>query len=149
MDYDLDRFLIAQATHYGQALKEIRAGQKKSHWIWYIFPQLQGLGFSHNASYYGIKDLQEAVAYLRHPILGPRLVEISKALLLHKDKSPIQLMGSPDDMKLCSCMTLFSLVPDADPVFSEVLDVFFEGRRDAKTDAKTDGGGFAGGSGDI
>jgi uncharacterized protein (DUF1810 family) len=133
MDYNLNRFVSAQATHYNQALKEVQAGKKKSHWIWYIFPQLQGLGYSANATYYGIVDLQEAVAYLKHPILGPRLVEISKALLAHSDKSPIQLMGSPDDMKLRSCMTLFSLVPGADPVFSQVLDIFFRGEKDDKT----------------
>jgi uncharacterized protein (DUF1810 family) len=133
MGYNLNRFVSAQATHYNQALKEVQAGQKKSHWIWYIFPQLQGLGYSANATYYGIVDLQEGVAYLKHPLLGARLVEISKALLAHSDKSAIQLMGSPDDMKLRSCMTLFSLVPGADPVFSLVLETFFQGQKDDKT----------------
>jgi uncharacterized protein (DUF1810 family) len=139
MKYDLDRFLSAQAMHYDQALAEIKAGQKKSHWIWYIFPQLHGLGFSSNATYYGLRDLHEAIAYLKHPMLGPRLVEISKALLMHTGKSPVQIMGSPDDMKLRSCMTLFSLVPGADPVFSEVLATFFSGQKDGKTIAMVEG----------
>ena len=133
MENDLTRFVTAQAADYLIALAEIRAGRKGSHWIWYIFPQLRGLGFSHNATYYGIIDLQEASAYLRHPQLGPRLIEISEALLQLPTNNPTLVMGSPDDLKLRSSMTLFAQVPDADPVFSEVLDKFFKGQPDQST----------------
>jgi uncharacterized protein (DUF1810 family) len=133
MQKDLNRFIAAQASHYDLALREMRAGKKKSHWIWYIFPQLEGLGYSTNAVYYGITGLQEAGSYLKHPILGHRLVEISQTLLLHKDKSSFQIMGSPDDLKLRSCMTLFAAVPGTDPVFRQVLDMFFSGQEDEKT----------------
>ena len=133
MDDGLNRFLSAQARDYDRALAEIRAGKKVSHWIWYIFPQLKGLGYSTNATYYGIRDLREAMDYLEHPILGPRLVEISQALLKHAHKTAAAIMGSPDDVKLRSSMTLFSLVPGADPVFLQVLDQFFQGQKDEKT----------------
>lgn len=133
MANDLDRFLTAQQQDYDEALSEIRSGRKKTHWIWYIFPQIEGLGFSANAVYYAIRDLQEAAAYLKHPVLGPRLVEISKALLPLASDNPTQVMGSPDDIKLRSSMTLFSLVPGTDPVFGEVLEKFFDGRKDDRT----------------
>jgi len=133
MDNELSRFLSAQVRDYDRALTEIRAGRKVSHWIWYIFPQLKGLGYSTNATYYGIRDLQEASDYLKHPILGHRLVEISQALLKHTHKTATAIMGSPDDVKLRSSMTLFSLVPGADPVFSQVLDQFFQGQKDERT----------------
>ena len=133
MATDLDRFLAAQHQDYDQALSEIRSGRKRTHWIWYIFPQIEGLGFSANAVYYSIRDLQEAAAYLKHPVLGPRLVEISKALLALASSNATQVMGSPDDIKLRSSMTLFSLVPGADPVFGEVLEKFFDGKRDERT----------------
>jgi len=133
MANDLDRFLAAQQQDYDQALSEIRSGRKRTHWIWYIFPQIEGLGFSSNAIYYSIRDLQEAAAYLKHPVLGPRLVEISKALLALASSNATQVMGSPDDIKLRSSMTLFSMVPGADPVFGEVLEKFFDGKRDERT----------------
>lgn len=138
MEPDLKRFVDAQAGDYAQALTEIKNGRKRSHWMWYIFPQLNGLGFSEMARFYGIRDLQEATAYLAHPVLGPRLIAISQALLAHKDQSASQIMGSPDDLKLRSSMTLFSRVDGADPsqgsqVFQAVLDTFFGGEPDPKT----------------
>ena len=130
---ELNRFLTAQEQDYDHALSEIRSGRKRTHWIWYIFPQIQGLGFSTNAVYYSITDLQEAAAFLKHPVLGPRLVEISRALLPLSSSNPTQVMGSPDDIKLRSSMTLFSLVPGTDPVFGEVLEKYFGGQRDDRT----------------
>ena len=97
--FNLNRFLEAQEDSYAQALSEIQAGRKESHWIWYIFPQLAGLGYSHNAIYYGISGLEEAQAYLGHPVLGPRLIEITRALLKHKDQDIEQMLGSIDSMK--------------------------------------------------
>ena len=132
MDNSLDRFLSAQAHSYDDALREIRAGRKRSHWMWYIFPQIAGLGFSSTAQFYAIRDLNEAKAYISHPVLGARLLEISRALTQLPCSDPTAVMGYPDDLKLCSCMTLFELVSD-DPVFAEVLDKFYGGRRDART----------------
>ncbi len=137
MTYDLSRFLTAQGSAWGgyeTALLEIRAGKKQSHWIWYIFPQLRGLGRSEEACYYAIADLDEARAYLAHPILGARLVEISDALLALEEKNPAEVMGSQiDAVKLRSSMTLFASVPGADEVFSRVLDRFFGGMPDGWT----------------
>jgi len=130
---DLDRFVSAQQKVYPQALAEIRQGRKTSHWMWFIFPQLKGLGHSSNALYYGVMDIAEATAYLRHPVLGPRLVEISRALLPLPGKNATTVMGSPDDIKLCSSMTLFSRVPEADPVFTQVLEKYFQGKEDGRT----------------
>lgn len=128
----LEKFTKAQERDYDQALSEIRNGRKASHWIWYIFPQIAGLGYSEMSQKYAIKDLAEAKEYLSHPILGKRLIVISNALLQH-DKSALSIMGSPDDLKLRSCMTLFSLIPGADPVFEKVLKKFFNGQRDPAT----------------
>ena len=138
MEPDLNRFVDAQADDYAQALTEINNGRKRSHWIWYIFPQLNGLGFSEMARFYGIRDIEEATAYLAHPVLGPRLIEISKALVALKTQSASQVMGSPDDLKLRSSMTLFSQVDKAGSiqggqVFQAVLDKFFDGKPDPKT----------------
>lgn len=130
---NLDRFLKAQAGNYESALREIRAGQKRSHWIWYIFPQIQGLGFSSTAQYYAIEDLEEAKAYLKEPTLRARLLEISEALLALDANDPTRVMGYPDDLKLCSSMTLFA---EADPeceVFQKVLDRYYGGRKDVRT----------------
>ncbi len=133
MNDNLDRFLEPQKNHYTKALSEIRAGRKSSHWIWYIFPQLKGLGSSANAGLYGISGIKEADAYLRHPILGARLIEISNALLTLRENDPGTVMGYPDDLKLKSSMTLFAAVPGADPVFEKVLRKFFFGTKDART----------------
>jgi uncharacterized protein (DUF1810 family) len=130
---NLQRFLDAQATDYAQALAEIKAGRKRSHWMWYIFPQIQGLGFSSISQRYAIQDLAEAAAYLQHLVLGARLVEISRALLGLASSNATSVMGSPDDLKLRSSMTLFAAVPGADPVFQAVLDKFFAGAPDAQT----------------
>ena len=132
MANSLERFLSAQAHSYNDALREIRAGRKRSHWMWYVFPQIAGLGFSSTAQFYAIRDLNEAKAYISHPVLGARLLEISRALTQLPCSDPTSVMGCPDDLKLCSCMTLFELVSD-DPVFAEVLDKFYGGRRDART----------------
>ena len=136
MYYDergLDKYVSAQARDYDDALREIRGGRKRSHWIWYIFPQLDGLGYSPTAQYYGIRDLEQAKDYIAHPVLGPRLVEISEALLALPSSDPGAVMGYPDDLKLCSSMTLFELAAPDQPVFGKVLDKFYGGRRDPLT----------------
>ncbi|MCR4714815.1 MAG: DUF1810 domain-containing protein [Treponemataceae bacterium] len=133
MGFDLDRFKKAQEEDYPYALQEIKAGRKRSHWIWYIFPQLKGLGFSSMSEYYGIDGRAEAQAYIADPLLRARLVEISEALLALESHNPTQVMGYPDDMKLKSSMTLFAEVAPDFPVFEQVLQKFFAGEKDAKT----------------
>ncbi|MVN75005.1 DUF1810 family protein [Hymenobacter sp. HMF4947] len=129
----LKRFVDAQATDYPQALAEIKNGRKRSHWMWYIFPQIQGLGFSETSRYYAIKDRAEAASYLAHPVLGSRLIEICQALLGLPESNTNRVFGSPDDLKLKSSMTLFAAVPGANPVFEAVLTKFFAGTTDGKT----------------
>ena len=126
-------FLKAQSNDYAQALKEIRNGRKETHWIWYIFPQLKALGRSGTAKFYGLENLAEAQAYYDHPILGARLIEISRALAELDENDPNAVMGYPDDLKLRSCMTLFSQLPNADPVFEAVLAKYFNGEGDPQT----------------
>lgn len=121
----LKRFISAQQHSYEVALKEIKQGRKQSHWMWYIFPQEAGLGHSEMAKRYAIKDADEAAAYLAHPVLGNRLIEISHAVLMINHKSANEIFGSPDDVKLRSCMTLFASAPNADPVFDKVLEKYF------------------------
>ena len=133
MDYDLDRFVKAQEYDYDTALREIRGGRKRSHWMWYIFPQLKGLGYSSTSQYYGIRDLEEAQDYMEHPVLGPRLVEISEALLVLDTSDASAVMGYPDDLKLRSSMTLFELAAPEQPVFGRVLEKYYAGRRDERT----------------
>lgn len=130
---DLQRFLDAQKNNYSDALSEIRNGRKQSHWMWFIFPQVQGLGNSEYARRYAIRDLEEATEYLNHPDLRVRLVEISNAMLQVNHNNATTILGKPDDMKLHSSMTLFSLVEGADPVFERVLKKFFGGKKDEKT----------------
>lgn len=137
--YDLKRFLGAQESFYAQALKEIRNGCKTSHWIWFIFPQIYGLGHSPMSDNYGIRSLDEARAYLNDPVLKSRLIEISTALLRHskgglfrKPKTAEQILGSTDALKVRSCMTLFDLV-EPDAIFAQVLDAFYNGERDDLT----------------
>lgn len=133
MAYDLSRFLKAQERDYHTALEEIRAGHKSSHWIWYIFPQLEALGFSPTAKFYGIADLDEARAYLWNNLLRTRLLTISQALLDLPSNDIDAIMGYPDNLKLCSSMTLFHLAePDCD-IFQKVLDKYFDGKPDEKT----------------
>lgn len=133
MNDDLSRFLKAQQSDYGRALAEIRAGKKSSHWMWYIFPQLKGLGRSATSEYYGIRDLDEARAYLAHPVLGARLDEICRALLALDTDNATQVMGWPDDKKLKSSMTLFDAATESSSVFRMVLDKFYHGKRDRRT----------------
>jgi uncharacterized protein (DUF1810 family) len=130
---NLKRFIDAQENTYPDALMEIKNGKKKSHWMWYIFPQIYGLGSTEISKFYAIKDLREAQLYLQHPILGQRLIDISKALSEIKDKSAHEIFGSPDDLKLKSCMTLFSSLKNAHPIFQQIIDQFFDGKMDNKT----------------
>ena len=132
VNMDLNRFIEAQKHSYEIALYEMRTGRKRSHWMWYIFPQIRGLGFSSTAQYYAIRDKNEAKAYLEHPVLGKRLLEITEALLKIKGNDANEVFGYPDDMKLRSSMTLFYLVSGND-VFKKVLDKFFNGKLDEKT----------------
>ena len=129
----LQRFINAQEGIFQTALAEVMNGRKQSHWMWFIFPQIQGLGFSDTAKFYAIKDLKEAAAYIKHPVLGSRLLRFCKALLGLESSDAHKIFGSPDDLKLKSSMTLFSLVPGADPVFQTVLNKFFAGKKDEKT----------------
>ena len=131
--FSLNRFVEAQSGVYERALSEIRSGQKRSHWMWFIFPQYDGLGFSDISKRYAIKSLAEAEAYLRHPLLGPRLVECAEATLAIKGRSAADVFGSPDDMKLRSCATLFAHVSLPGSVFEQVLDKYFEGEPDERT----------------
>ena len=132
VNYDLERFLEAQEMDYGMALREIHDGQKRGHWIWYIFPQIKGLGHSYNSEFYGISGTEEAKAYLYHPVLGQRLREITSALLNCGNPSASDILGFPDDLKVKSCMTLFDLVSPKD-IFNDVLDKYYEGKRCEKT----------------
>lgn len=129
----LSRFRDAHQRDYATALAEIRAGRKQTHWMWYIFPQLRGLGRSQTADYYGLESLDEAATFLRDPYLGGHLREISSALLALDTRDAYAVFGRPDCFKLCSCMTLFSLVDGADPVFRGVIDAFYHGQPDKKT----------------
>lgn len=130
--HDLNRFISAQERSYDAALREIKAGQKRTHWMWYIFPQIAGLGFSSTAQFYAISSMQEAKDYYAHPVLGKRLVEISEALLALDTSDAGAVMGYPDDLKLRSSMTLF-LAASGDAVFQKVLDKFYSGKPDSKT----------------
>ena len=131
--YDLARFVRAQEPDYDRAMSEIRSGRKRSHWMWYIFPQFDGLGISSTSRHYAIKSVAEAEAYLRHPVLGPRLLESAQAVLGVEGRSALEVFGSPDDMKLRSCATLFASVAPAGSVFEQLLDRYFDGERDDKT----------------
>ena len=134
MEFTLERFRSAHESYYETALREIQSGRKESHWMWYIFPQIQGLGRSAVAQYYEIRDKAEAIAYWSDPMLSGHLVEICRELLKLND--PIRLiMGYPDVLKLRSCMTLFAAVSN-EPVFEAVLDKFFDGKHDRYTQEK-------------
>ena len=134
MHLSLTRFIEAQEHSYQQALAEIQVGRKTSHWMWYIFPQIKGLGFSQLSKYYAIQNIQEAQDFLTHPILGQRLREISKTLLAIEEQEANAIFGSPDDLKLQSSMTLFAIADvSADNLFQKVLDKFFNGNFDDKT----------------
>ena len=128
----VERFLEPQKSSYAIALEEVRNGRKVSHWMWYIFPQLRGLGQSNVAWYYGIEDLDEAKAYLDHPVLGQRLREITQTALGLSETDPMKIFGWPDYMKFRSCMTLFAQV-SGDNLFTKALDMFFDGQEDFMT----------------
>jgi len=131
--FDLNRFLEAQERDFEVALLEIKGGHKRSHWMWYVFPQIDGLGFSSTSRYYAIKSLAEAEAYLAHPILGPRLKEIVEATLQIEGRTANQIFGSPDDMKLLSSATLFAAASPPGSVFERLIAKYFDGKRDEKT----------------
>lgn len=130
---ELQRFLDAQANDYRQALSELRAGAKRSHWIWYVLPQIRGLGSSSTAQRYAIADRAEAEAYLAHEVLGARLRECVAAILQHRSRTARQILGTPDDLKFRSCLTLFREVAPHEPLFQAALDAFYGGEPDART----------------
>lgn len=129
----LQRFVYAQDGVFEGALAELRAGRKRGHWMWFIFPQLRGLGQSATAQHYGIASWAEAAAYLAHPVLGPRLATCAGALLALHGRTAHEVLGHPDDLKLCSSMTLFDLVQGGDNPFAQVLERYYGGRRDPHT----------------
>lgn len=134
--FNLQRFVDAQDREgaYDRALAELRAGRKRGHWIWFVFPQLEGLGSSEMSRFYAISSLDEAAAYLQHPLLGPRLAQAAEALLALPTRDPEGVLGGLDAIKLRSAMTLFSRVDSAAPVFARVLDEFYAGARDQATE---------------
>lgn len=131
-EYNLDRFINAQERDYQVALQEIKNGYKRSHWMWYIFPQLVDLGYSTTAKFYGIKNKDEAIAYLKNEYLKNNLIEISK-VLYELDDNISNILGYPDDLKLKSCMTLFSYADPSIDIFNKIIDKFYNGEQDSKT----------------
>ena len=131
--FNLERFVQAQEPSYDSALGEIRSGRKRSHWMWYVFPQLEGLGSSPMSRHYAIRSRAEAEAYLQHPVLGPRLTACTEAVLALEGRSALEIFGSPDDLKLRSCATLFAAVSPAGSVFQRLLEKYFAGRADVET----------------
>ncbi len=131
--HNLTRFVQAQEHDYDQALGEIRTGRKRSHWMWYVFPQFTGLGSSPTSMHYAIKSVQEAAAYLAHAVLGPRLLECAEAALQIEGRSALEIFGSPDDMKLRSSATLFASVSPEGSVFHRIIDKYFAGSQDVRT----------------
>jgi uncharacterized protein (DUF1810 family) len=131
--FDLNRFTIAQQNIYDSALAELRSGRKRTHWMWYIFPQIDGLGHSTTSKHYAIKSLEEARQYLNHPVLGKRLLECAEAVYAVEGRSVSEIFGYPDNLKLKSSMTLFASVAAPGSVFFRVLDKYFNGERDALT----------------
>jgi uncharacterized protein (DUF1810 family) len=129
----LERFISAQEGLYDRALEEIKKGKKQSHWMWFIFPQIAGLGHSTTAKFYGIANLEEAKSYMAHPVLSRHLIEISEVLLKIENKTATEILGTPDDMKLRSSMTLFARTDNTNPVFKEVLCKYFSGIHDELT----------------
>ena len=132
-DETLQRFVDAQAPLYGAVCAELAAGRKTTHWMWFIFPQLKGLGRSATARFYGIASKDEALAYWQHPVLGPRLKQCAELVLNTRGKTAHEIFGTPDDLKLQSCMTLFADVAAEEPVFAHVLERHYQGQRDETT----------------
>ena len=133
MDDDLERFVVAQAPHIEAVEAELAAGRKRTHWMWFVFPQLRGLGHSQLAWHFGLPSAAQARDYLAHAILGPRLRECVDLILAVPDRSAHEIFGSPDDLKLRSCLTLFREIDDAEGVFGRALDRFFDGQPDSRT----------------
>ena len=131
--FDLKRFVDAQAPVYDKVLEELRGGRKRSHWMWFVFPQLRGLGSSPTAVHYGISSLEEARAYLRHELLGPRLRECTRLVNEVRGRSAAEIFGSPDDLKLCSSMTLFARAAEDNGDFLALLDKYYDGEQDPLT----------------
>jgi uncharacterized protein (DUF1810 family) len=131
--FDLQRFVSAQDRIYADVLAELRSGHKRTHWMWFIFPQFNGLGFSSTAQHYAIKSRAEARHYLDHPVLGKRLIECAEIIGAVQGRSASALFGSPDDMKLKSSMTLFEALSSPGSVFTHILEKYFQGQRDSKT----------------
>lgn len=131
--YDLNRFVRAHEGSYERALAEIKDGRKRTHWMWYIFPQLDGLAFSATSKKYAIKSADEARAYLDHPVLGPRLLECAEAVVRIEGRTAEEIFGSPDDLKLRSCATLFACILPQGSVFDRLIEKFYRDRRDGKT----------------
>lgn len=131
--FHLERFVRAQEPVYDQALDELRRGHKQTHWMWFVFPQLEGLGASPTSRFYGISGADEARAYLKHPVLGPRLLECATALLQIDGRSARDILGPPDDLKLQSSATLFSHISPGDSPFDRLLEKYFQGMRDGRT----------------
>ena len=131
--FDLERYVRAQASTYEQALAEIRGGRKRSHWMWFVFPQFDGLGASAASKHYAVKTVAEARAYLAHPVLGARLIECADSLLALDGRTAFDVLGSPDDLKLRSSATLFAHVSGDGSVFHRLLAKFFQGRADERT----------------
>jgi uncharacterized protein (DUF1810 family) len=131
--FNLERFLEAQKTVYERVTTELRAGRKSSHWMWFIFPQIRGLGHTETSIFFSISSVPEAKAYLNHPVLGPRLHECCELLMQIEGRSASQIFGSPDDLKLRSSMTLFAHVTDCDSIFKRVVKRYFEGQLDQRT----------------
>lgn len=131
-DFDLQRFVDAQAPVFAQVCAELAGGRKRGHWMWFVFPQLKGLGRSAAAQHFGITSQAEAQAYWRHPLLGPRLKQCAEIVLAVDGRSANEIFGSPDDLKFCSCLTLFAQVT-GEPVFRQALDKYFAGRADEQT----------------
>jgi uncharacterized protein (DUF1810 family) len=139
VSHDLDRFVRAQERTYETALAEIRGGRKRSHWMWYVFPQIAGLGYSETSRRYAIRDTAEARAYFEHPLLGPRLIECFEAALSIEGRTAHEIFGSPDELKFRSCATLFGCVTPPGSVFECVLDKYFEGEGDQRTQELVEG----------
>ena len=131
--YSLERFVEAQEGVYERALAEIRTGRKESHWMWFVFPQFDGLGFSETSKLYAVKSVDEATAYLAHPVLGPRLMECAEAVLAIENRAAADIFGSPDDMKLRSSATLFAHVSPPGSPFHRILTRYFQGLGDDRT----------------
>lgn len=132
-DFDLERFVEAQKGVYETALAELRAGAKQSHWMWFVFPQIQGLGHSSMAQYYALSDIDEVLAYLRHPLLGRRILECTEVVNAVKGRSALEIFGRPDDLKFRSSMTLFDAAAPNVGVFASALDHYFDGAKDPRT----------------